>query len=313
MSQFTKKSLKIYEKRIDRLERKYKDFERRYKDAKHDMETAMWMKNVSICLSSHERYSLVGHMPLNPKKYTKKSEFRFHYDYITWLRSVYLKCMKVPFSLDYKFFFNLYKLSDDFLWLLHKIIKFYSTYEYVIGDCPLENQPDILSLCIVSDPWEDLESYRTNYTQCGIRREGSYWEEAYRRMYAREVCDPGGRIERWAPMPVVANEYSIQFAKGKEKDKLCAFMKVMSSKRMHSYPYFYQGGGHRINACSRTPEREYAIRHDELVIRRCKMTIKNIKKYRTKYMDLIIYEYSKLPSFLPLDVRGHIVSFSINV
>ena len=301
MTQFTP-NFNSYESRL-----------RKYEEEMRDMKAMIWMKNVSICLSSHRRYSLVGHMPGNSTK-DIKSEFRFHYDYITWLRSVYWKCMKVPFDLDYTFFFNLYKLSDDFLWLLHKIINFHSKCKYVIGDCPLVRQPDILSLCIVSDPWEDLESYRTNYILTGgIRREGSYWEEAYRRMYAREVCEPGGRIERWAPMPVVANEYSIQFAKSKEKDKLCAFMKVMSSKRMHSYPYFYQGGGHRINACSRTPEREYAIRHDELVIRRCKMTIKNIKKYRTKYMDLIIYEYSKLPSFLPLDVRGHIVSFSIHV
>ncbi len=56
-----------------------------------------------------------------------------------------------------------------------------------------------------------------------------------------------------------------------------------------------------------------AIKNIRYKLKYANMGIKNIKTFQNMFQDKILKEFTKLPGFLPLDIRRNIVSYSIGI
>ena len=75
--------------------------------------------------------------------------------------------------------------------------------------------------------------------------------------------------------------------------------------------YFYNHRAYIEYPLNDTAKR--AIENIRYKLKYANMGIKNIKTFQNMFQDKILKEFTKLPGFLPLDIRRNIVSYSIGI
>ena len=76
---------------------------------------------------------------------------------------------------------------------------------------------------------------------------------------------------------------------------------------LNNISYFYEDNEYLSKPAIR------AIKNIRCKLKYANMGIKNIETFQNRFQDKILQEFTKLPGFLPLDIRRNIVAFSVGI